>query len=77
MCYPAEHGRESTRFVSRWPLSLADPMTGYTVHTGSSKKFSQGWDRIFPDAQSPAPPAKKATDSKTVKQPAKKSAKGK
>ena len=22
-------------------------MTGYTVHTGSSKKFSSGWDRIF------------------------------
>lgn len=22
-------------------------MTGYTVHTGSSEKFSEGWDRIF------------------------------
>ncbi len=22
-------------------------MTGYTVHTGSSEKFSQGWDQIF------------------------------
>jgi hypothetical protein len=22
-------------------------MTGYTVHTGSSVKFSEGWDRIF------------------------------
>jgi len=22
-------------------------MTGYTVHTGSSKKFAQGWDQIF------------------------------
>ncbi len=22
-------------------------MTGYTVHTGSSVKFSSGWDRIF------------------------------
>ena len=22
-------------------------MTGYTVHTGSSEKFSSGWDRIF------------------------------
>jgi hypothetical protein len=22
-------------------------MTGYTVHTGSTKKFSQGWDRVF------------------------------
>lgn len=22
-------------------------MTGYTVHTGSSEKFSEGWDQIF------------------------------
>jgi hypothetical protein len=22
-------------------------MTGYTVHTGASKKFVKGWDRIF------------------------------
>ncbi len=22
-------------------------MTGYTVHTGSSIKFSDGWDKIF------------------------------
>jgi len=22
-------------------------MTGYTVHTGSSVKFSEGWDKIF------------------------------
>ncbi len=22
-------------------------MTGYTVHTGTSKKFTEGWDRIF------------------------------
>ena len=22
-------------------------MTGYTVHTGSTKKFSSSWDRIF------------------------------
>jgi len=24
-------------------------MTGYTVHTGSTEKFSEGWDRIFED----------------------------
>lgn len=24
-------------------------MTGYTVHTGASKKFVSGWDRIFSD----------------------------
>jgi hypothetical protein len=22
-------------------------MTGYTVHTGSTKKFAAGWDQIF------------------------------
>ncbi|MEI6538296.1 MAG: hypothetical protein WCO86_02045 [Planctomycetota bacterium] len=22
-------------------------MTGYTVHTGTSKKFISGWDRVF------------------------------
>ena len=22
-------------------------MTGYTVHTGANKKFTEGWDRIF------------------------------
>lgn len=22
-------------------------MTGYTVHTGTSKKFTKGWDNIF------------------------------
>lgn len=22
-------------------------MTGYTVHTGSTEKFSEGWDNIF------------------------------
>lgn len=24
-------------------------MTGYTVHTGTSKKFASGWDQIFGD----------------------------
>lgn len=33
-------------------------MTGYTVHTGSSDKFSQGWDQIF--QQSKKKPATKA-----------------
>jgi hypothetical protein len=22
-------------------------VTGYTVHTGSNKKFTEGWDRVF------------------------------
>ncbi len=29
-------------------------MTGYTVHTGASKKFVQGWDRIFSGAEQQA-----------------------
>lgn len=40
-------------------------MTGYTVHTGASKKFVSGWDRVFGDSDSPtkatgSPKAKKA-----------------
>ena len=37
-------------------------MTGYTVHTGTSKKFVSGWDRIFDDK-----PEEKATKSKAKK----------
>ncbi len=29
-------------------------MTGYTVHTGTSKKFVSGWDNIFSGDDSPA-----------------------
>ena len=36
-------------------------MTGYTVHTGSNQKFSQGWDQIF---RGPAKPAKSAKPAK-------------
>jgi hypothetical protein len=44
-------------------------MTGYTVHTGSSLKFSDGWDKIFAKSAkqksaSAAGPAKKAKASK-------------
>ena len=27
-------------------------MTGYTVHTGTSKKFTAGWDSIFDSKKS-------------------------
>ncbi|MEZ6123170.1 MAG: hypothetical protein R3C49_08365 [Planctomycetaceae bacterium] len=37
-------------------------MTGYTVHTGASKKFVSGWDRIFGDA----PAAKKKTQKQSA-----------
>lgn len=36
-------------------------MTGYTVHTGSTVKFSEGWDNIFSGA-----PAKKSATKKAA-----------
>ena len=44
------------------PTSIPHLMTGYTVHTGSSQKFSQGWDQIF---SGQAPKAKAAKPAKT------------
>ena len=41
-------------------------MTGYTVHTGSTVKFSSGWDNIFQTAKS----SKKSTGSQREKLPA-------
>ena len=51
-------------------------MTGYTVHTGSTEKFSNSWDRIFSGGAKPAKaasaaqqtPAKKAAVKKGKKQ---------
>lgn len=42
-------------------------MTGYTVHTGTSKKFSNGWDRIF-GGDSPADPPEKAPKKPKAKE---------
>lgn len=39
-------------------------MTGYTVHTGTSKKFVSGWDRIF---ENKTDEVEKATKSKAKK----------
>ncbi len=49
-------------------------MTGYTVHTGSSEKFSQGWDQIFQGQKKPPTKAeaKPAAAKKTVKSSKKK-----
>lgn len=47
-------------------------MTGYTVHTGSSKKFAEGWDQIFQGTK-PAPkktPAKPAPTKPSAKKSA-------
>jgi len=42
-------------------------MTGYTVHTGSSEKFSQGWDQIFKSrAAGKSSSGKKSTPKKSA-----------
>ncbi len=46
-------------------------MTGYTVHTGSTEKFSDGWDQIFRKKKT----AKKTTAKSTKKSTGKKSKK--
>ncbi len=38
-------------------------MTGYTVNTGTSKKFAEGWDKVFSGKKS----KKKATKKKAAK----------
>lgn len=49
-------------------------MTGYTVHTGSSEKFSSGWDQIFKGGAkkkttASKPATSKPSAKKTVKAP--------
>lgn len=40
-------------------------MTGYTVHTGTSEKFTEGWDRVFGGTIKPG--KKKAAPKKAQK----------
>ncbi len=48
-------------------------MTGYTVHTGASKKFVAGWDNIFSDSNKENDKQPAAAKKKTAaKKPAKK-----
>lgn len=42
-------------------------MTGYTVHTGASEKFVEGWDQIFQQKKSAKPVAKPAAAQQTPK----------
>jgi hypothetical protein len=49
-------------------------MTGYTVHTGSTEKFSQGWDQIF---QKQAAAKKAAGEKAPATEAAKPAKKGK
>ncbi len=40
-------------------------MTGYTVHTGSTEKFAEGWDQIFrTGAKKPKARARKTASKK-------------
>ena len=52
-------------------------MTGYTVHTGASKKFVSGWDRIFGDSSAdetgPKAAKKKSKSKKAAAKKKKKS----
>ena len=59
-------------------------MTGYTVHTGSTEKFSEGFDRIFAQGAGMSagkkvakPATKKATTKSAGKQGGGKKAAGK
>jgi len=52
-------------------------MTGYTVHTGASKKFVSGWDRVFGTGRKSGSGAAAAAESGTAKKPSsKKNTKG-
>ncbi|MBX3442446.1 MAG: hypothetical protein KF774_08560 [Planctomyces sp.] len=41
-------------------------MTGYTVHTGTNKKFADGWERVFGKAAGKRSPAKAKSPGKTA-----------
>ncbi|HEY0984169.1 hypothetical protein [Schlesneria sp. T3-172] len=49
-------------------------MTGYTVHTGSTKKFSASWDRIFSGSPTGKKTGEQAESKKAPAKVAKKSA---
>jgi hypothetical protein len=44
-------------------------MTGYTVHTGSTEKFSTGWDRIFQGKKKAAGKSKSSAAKGAAKAP--------
>jgi len=53
-------------------------MTGYTVHTGSTEKFSEGWDRIFErGSKSSKKKAASGSAAKSKKKAARKKSKAK
>lgn len=44
----------------------SEAMTGYTVHTGSTEKFSKGWDRIFSGSKKKAGKSSTAAQKKST-----------
>lgn len=44
-------------------------MTGYTVHTGASKKFVAGWDQIFGEGKKKSSGQKSAKKKAAKKKP--------
>ena len=44
-------------------------MTGYTVHTGSTEKFSEGWDRIFGGTKKKSPRKPRTSERRTATAP--------
>ena len=56
-------------------LNLGELMTGYTVHTGASKKFVSGWDRVFGKGKSGEKGQSKSAGGRSGKTSAGKAAK--
>lgn len=52
-------------------------MTGYTVHTGTTIKFSESWDRIFQERSKKSTQTEKAAKKKSASGPAKAKARSK
>lgn len=52
-------------------------MTGYTVHTGSTEQFAQGWDRVFSGKNKKSGSGSRRKKSSARKSPAKKKSKTK
>lgn len=47
-------------------------MTGYTVNTGTSKKFAESWDKMFGSKKSKKKATKKVAKKKVAKKKGKK-----
>ena len=63
--YPSDR-LEMGEFGS-FPAHEVFSVTGYTVHTGSTEKFSHGWDTIFKNMKKAAKETAKKKSSKAAK----------